>query len=78
MRSMLYPYVRILISSINPSVDTRCISLLAVSIRSVIKKRNRIGEMGDLYGIPISVVNSANSPSAVLIVVLLSFRKLLI
>ena len=44
--------------------------------RSAIKKRKRIGEIGEPYGIPISILNSSDSPLSTLIVIVLSRRKL--
>jgi hypothetical protein len=63
-------------SSTNPIADTRNVILLVVSSRSTIKKRKRIGETGEPYGISISVSNSSDSPSNTLIIVVLSYKKL--
>jgi hypothetical protein len=60
----------------NPIVDIRNAILLVVSSRSAIKKRKRIGETGEPYGILISVSNSSDSPSNILIIVVLSYKKL--
>jgi hypothetical protein len=63
-------------SSTNPIADTRNVMLLVVSSRSAIKKRKRIEETGKPCGIPISVLNSSDSPSNILIMVVLSYKKL--
>ena len=78
LRSVDRPYVRIFMSSTNPTADIRSVSLFTVSRRSAIKKRNRIGEIGDPWGIPVVTRNGSDSPSNVLIVVSRSCRKLLI
>ena len=60
----------------NPIADIRNVILFIVSRRSVIKKRKRIGEIGEPCGIPISISNSSDSPSSILIIIVLSRRKL--
>jgi hypothetical protein len=42
-------------SSTKPIADVRNAALLVISNRSVIKNRNRIGEIGEFYRIPISI-----------------------
>jgi hypothetical protein len=63
-------------SSTNPIADTRNVILLVTSSRSAIKKRKRIGETEKPCGILISVSNSSDSPSNTLIMVVLSYKKL--
>jgi hypothetical protein len=65
-------------SSTNPIVNTRNVILLVVFNRSAIKKRKRIGEIGEFCGISVSVSNSFDSPSNILIMVVLSYKKLVI
>jgi hypothetical protein len=64
-------------SSTNPIADTRNIILLIVFSRSAIKKRKRIGETGESCGIPVSVSNISDSSSNILIVIVLSYKKLI-
>ena len=45
------PYVRICVSSINPTAEVHNDSLSIVSKSSAIKKRNRIGEIEEPYKI---------------------------
>jgi hypothetical protein len=52
--------------------------LLVVFNKSAIKKKKRIEKIGELYGIFISVLNSFDSPSKTLIIVVLFYKKLVI
>jgi hypothetical protein len=63
-------------SSINLIINTRNMMSLVVFRRSVIKKRKRIGEIREFYGILISVLNIFDSPSNTLIIIILFYRKL--
>jgi hypothetical protein len=65
-------------SSTNSIVDIRNVILLIVSNKSTIKKRKRIEETGESYGILISVSNSFDFSSNILIMVVLSYKKLVI
>jgi hypothetical protein len=50
--------------------------LLVASNRSAIKKKKRIEEIGELYGISVSVLNNSDSLSKTLIMVVLFYKKL--
>jgi hypothetical protein len=62
--------------SMNPIIDTRNVMLLVIFRKSVIKKRNKIKEIRELYKILISILNNSDSPLNTLIMVILSHKKL--
>ena len=55
--------MRMYVSSTNSIAEVRNPSFSTVSKSSVIKNRNRIGEIEDPYGIPVLVVKRCDSSS---------------